>query len=123
MRFSVPASAHTAFHWRVRTLASDFHLEDTWEFPYEFGAEDGVDLHVFQKRAIEPMMKGIYDVSVTGLLFRVRKVLGALFRIDVNLNNFPVPGCREKAFGSVYRKVISRKTHRNARWTSPRKTI
>jgi len=81
---------------RVRTLASDFKLEDTWEFPYEFGAEDGVDLHVFQKRAIEPMMKGIYDCSVTGLLFTVRKVFGALFRIDASLNNFPIPGCREK---------------------------
>ena len=78
-------------------MASDFKLEDTWEFPYEFGAGDGVDLHVFQKRAIEPMMKGIYDCSVTGLLFMVRKVFGALFRIDTNLNNFPIPGCREKS--------------------------
>ena len=97
MRFIAPTSTHTAFNWRVRTLASDFRLEDTWEFPYEFGAEDGVDLHVFQKRAIEPMMKGIYDCSLTGLLFVVRKVFGALFRIDANLNNFPIPGCREKS--------------------------
>lgn len=78
-------------------MASDFILEDTWEFPYEFRAGDGVDLHMFQKNAIEPMMKDIYDGSLTGMLFRVRKVFGAWFHIDGNLNNFPIPGCREKS--------------------------
>ena len=97
MNFITPTSAHTKFNWRVRSLASDFLLEDTWEFPYEFGAEDGVDLHLFQKSAIEPMMKGIYDVSLTGMLFRVRKFFGMLFRIDNNLNTLPIPGCREKS--------------------------
>ena len=95
MSFIVPAATHTKFHWRARSLAPDFLLEDTWEFPYEFGAGDGVDLHLFQKCAIEPMMKGIYDGSLAGMLFRLRKVLGALFHIDDNLNNFPIPGCRE----------------------------
>ncbi len=61
MNFIAEASTHTKFNWRVRSLASDFLLEDTWEFPYEFGANDGVDLHLFQKSAIEPMMKNIYD--------------------------------------------------------------
>src|SRR5215472_13822271 len=97
MDFIAAASTHTRFNCRVRSLASDFLLEDTWEFPYEFGAEDGVDLHLFQKSAIEPMMKGIYDGSLTGMLFRVRKVFGAFFRIDDNLNNLPIPGCREKS--------------------------
>lgn len=97
MDFTAAASTHTKFNWRVRSLASDFILEDTWEFPYEFSAKDGVDLHLFQKSAIEPMMKDIYDVSLAGMLFRVRKVLGALFRIDNNLNNHPIPGCREKS--------------------------
>ncbi len=78
-------------------MASDFILEDTWEFPYEFSAEDGVDLHSFQKNSVELMMKDIYDGSVTGMLFKMRKVFGALFRIDDNLNNFPIPGCREKS--------------------------
>jgi hypothetical protein len=97
MDFIAPASSHTKFNWRVRSLASDFILEDTWEFPYEFSAEDGVDLHLFQKNSIEPVMKDIYDGSLTGILFRVRKVFGALFHIDDNLNNFPIPGCREKS--------------------------
>ena len=97
MDFIAAASTHTKFNWRVRSLASDFLLEDTWEFPYEFGAKDRVDLHLFQKSAIEPMMKSIYDVSLTGMLFRVRKVFGVLFRIDNNLNNLPIPGCREKS--------------------------
>jgi hypothetical protein len=97
MDFITAASTHTKFNWRVRSLASDFLLEDTWEFPYEFSAKDGVDLHLFQKSAIEPMMKSIYDGSLTGMLFRVRKVFGALFRIDNNLNNLPIPGCREKS--------------------------
>ncbi len=97
MNFITASSAHTKFNWRVRSLASDFHLEDTWEFPYEFGANDGVVLHLFQKSAIEPMMKSIYDVSLTGMLFRMRKVFGVLFRIDNNMNNFPIPGCREKS--------------------------
>ena len=97
MDFIAPASTHTKFNWRVRSLASDFILEDTWEFPYEFSAEDGVDLHLFQKNSIEPMMKDIYDGSLTGMLFRVRKVFGALFHIDDNLNNFPIPGCQEKS--------------------------
>ena len=97
MDFIAPASTHTKFNWRVRSLASDFILEDTWEFPYEFSSEDGVDLHLFQKNSIEPMMKDIYDGSLTGMLFRLRKVFGALFHIDDNLNNFPIPGCREKS--------------------------
>lgn len=101
MDFTTPSSTHTKFNWRVRSLASDFILEDTWEFPYEFIAEDGVDLHLFQKNAIEPMMKDIYDGSFTGMLFRVRKVVGAMFHIDDNLNNFPIPGCREKSLRDV----------------------
>lgn len=95
--FIAPVSTHTQFNWRVRSLASDFILEDTWEFPYEFNAVDGVDLHSFQKNSIEPMMKDIYDNSLTGILFRVRKVLGAWLHIDDNLNNFPIPGCQEKS--------------------------
>jgi hypothetical protein len=97
MRFIVPTDTHVKFQWRVRTLAPDFVLEDTWEFPYIFDAGDGVDLHLFQKRAIEPMMRGIYDGSITGLLFRVRKVIGEVFRNDENLNNYPIPGCRERS--------------------------
>ncbi|MEO7424747.1 MAG: DUF2867 domain-containing protein [Fibrobacteria bacterium] len=95
MGFISPATTHTGFNWRVRSLASDFLLEDTWEFPYEFGAEDGVDLHLFQKYAIEPTMKSLYDGSLTGMLFSARKVFGAWFRIDDNLNTLPIPGCRE----------------------------
>ncbi len=97
MDFIAAASTHTKFDWRVRSLASDFLLEDTWEFPYEFNVKDKVDLHLFQKSAIEPMMKSIYDGSLTGMLFRIRKIFGALFRIDNNLNNLPIPGCREKS--------------------------
>ena len=97
MKFIAAASTHTQFNWRVRSLASDFILEDTWEFPYEFSEKDGVDLHLFQKSAIEPMMKNIYDGSLTGMLFRARKVFGALFHIDNNVNNIPIPGCREKS--------------------------
>lgn len=101
MDFLASPSTHTQFNWRVRSLASDFLLEDTWEFPYEFSVKDGVDLYLFQKSAIEPMMKSIYDVSLTGMLFRFRKVFGTLFRIDNNLNTLPIPGCQEKAFESV----------------------
>ncbi|KIX15732.1 DUF2867 domain-containing protein [Dethiosulfatarculus sandiegensis] len=97
MDFTAAASTHTKFNWRVRSLASDFLLEDTWEFPYEFGVNDGVDLHLFQKSAIEPMMKGIFDNSLTGMLFKVRKFFGTLFGIDNNLHNYPIPGCREKS--------------------------
>lgn len=97
MDFIAAVSTHTKFDWRVRSLASDFILEDTWEFPCEFSVKDGVDLHLFQKSAIEPMMKSIYDGSLTGMLFKVRKFFGTLFRIDKNVNNLPIPGCREKS--------------------------
>jgi hypothetical protein len=95
MKFRVPNSNHFNQKWRVHSLAKDFIVEDTWEFPYFFNKSEGLTLSVFQKNAVEPMMKGVFDKSLTGLLFKLRKTLGRLTNVDKDLNTLPIPGCSE----------------------------
>jgi hypothetical protein len=95
--YRIPNYRHYENKWLVQKLASDFLLEDIWELPIRFNKAENESLYAFRKNAIEPMIKGLFNSTVSGMLFRIRGVLGSLSGIDKKINELPIPGCRESS--------------------------
>ncbi len=94
--FRIPDERHGENQWVVQKLAYDFILEDVWEYPLRFRESDGDSLYAFRKHAVQPMIKSLLtSPTVSGTLFRFRKVIGNVFGIDRQVNKMPVPGCTE----------------------------
>lgn len=94
--FRIPEQCHLDHPWVVQRLAHDFVIEDVWEFPLRFKEVEGDSLYAFRKHAVEPMIQSLLtSPTVSGSLFRLRKVFGSVFGIDRQVNRLPVPGCKE----------------------------
>lgn len=95
MRLSL--SEHHKHDWRVAKLAPDFTVLDVWRFPLEL--EDDVPLEEFVAFSSNVQRDLIEGGSFTAALFRLRGVLGKVFRWDDAAAKprtpRPIPGCRE----------------------------
>ena len=56
------------------------------------------------------MIKGLFNSTLPGMLFRLRGVLGRLARIDGKINKLPIPGCRES---SLAERMTAKDRHKH----------
>lgn len=110
--YQIPNYKHYENKWFVQTIASDFMLEDVWELPIRFNKAENDSLYVFRKNAIEPMIKGLFNSTLSGMLFRLRGVLGGLSGIDKKINELPIPGCKESSLAERMTSIEKQK-HRS----------
>ncbi len=109
--FRIPDEHHWENQWVVQKLAHDFILEDVWEYPIRFCEPEGDSLYAFRKHAVQPMIKSLLtSPTVSGSLFRLRKVIGCIFGIDRHVNKLPIPGCKES---SLYARMNGEEKHRH----------
>jgi hypothetical protein len=94
----LPPEEHLAHDWRVTALAADFELLDVWRYPIEIEASiplaSFIEFMKFQQAAL------VESSGAAGMLFRLRGVLGKLFRWDDDDEGAPsearpIPGCTE----------------------------
>jgi len=73
---------HRSQSWLVHDLASDFQVEDVWQFPIEGTSKDQFALfrEVFDQAFQELSTRGI-----AGLLFKIRHFAGWVFRWDKDI--------------------------------------
>ena len=109
--YRIPNFKHYENTWLVQKIASDFLLEDVWELPLRFNKAENDSLHVFRKNSVEPMIKGLFNTTLSGMLFRLRGVLGGLSGIDKKINELPIPGCRESSLAERI-STIDRHKHK-----------
>jgi hypothetical protein len=94
--FRIQKEKHEEHPWTVQRLAKDFIIEDVWEYPIRFNESEGDSLYAFRKKAVEPMIKSLLkSQTISGTLFRIRKIFGDVFGIDKQVNKLPVPKCAE----------------------------
>lgn len=93
MNFRVPNQKHFDNKLFIQKIASDFELLDVWEYPICFQETD--DLFKFRKYAIEPTLKNAFNLSISGLLFSFRALIGKILNLDKNVNKLPIPNCTE----------------------------
>src|SRR3954465_10253797 len=70
--------AHFSRPWRIHELTRDFRLEDVWALPAAGGADDFPRLIAMVASFDDARQR----VSVTGLLFAVRRIMGRAFGWD-----------------------------------------
>jgi hypothetical protein len=112
VNYRIPNFKHYENEWFVQKIAGDFLLEDVWELPLRFNKAENDSLHVFRKNAVEPMIKGLFNSTLSGMLFRLRGVLGGLWGIDKKINELPIPGCRESSLAERM-AAIDRHKHKS----------
>lgn len=95
MNYRVPNSKHLKNNFYIRKIAHDFELLDVWEFPICFKPSENDSLYKFRKVAIEPAFKNAFNNSLSGLLFKLRALVGHLFLIDRDVNKLPIPDSPE----------------------------
>jgi hypothetical protein len=71
-------SAHFSQPWRIHELTRDFRLEDVWALPTPGGAEDFPRLI----RMVTSFDEAKARLSVVGVLFTIRQILGELLGWD-----------------------------------------
>ncbi len=98
MAASMDRSAHLQQPWRVHALAYDFELQDVWDFGIVSPAGDpggssreGAGLSTFIAVLDEVMREAMNSLGPTGLLFRLRGLLGRAFHWDDEARNKAVP--------------------------------
>ncbi len=86
----IPRQIHRQRPLRVHDIAHDFDLLDVWHLPVRGQANDFA-MFTTLMRNDEPPTSG-----VTGMLFKLRSVLGRLLSLDEPTRR-PIPGCSEKS--------------------------
>lgn len=74
----LPNDAHTARHWRIHEIASDFELEDVWALETPGGPDDFT-------RLMDQFASGNFPEGaplIVRALWSLRWKLGTLFRLD-----------------------------------------
>jgi hypothetical protein len=87
----LPNSEHESRPWRIREIVPDFTVEDVWALPVHGGAQDFGEL-------LEVMASGDpagEESRATGVLWRVRRLLGSWFGWDDAAGELPIPGTNE----------------------------
>jgi hypothetical protein len=85
-------SAHFSRPWRIHELTRDFRLEDVWALPTPGGAEDFPRL----VRMVTSFDEAKPRVSVVGVLFAIRQMLGELFNWDEATDDPTRPSLRQR---------------------------
>lgn len=88
----LPLSAQDEHPWLVRKLATDFTLDEVWEFPIVGDARKGETFRTFCQ--IEDAARSERLSGLAGWLLNLRLLLGKL-GIDSRTNQRPIPGCTE----------------------------
>jgi hypothetical protein len=93
MRLTV--AAHIQHPWLVRSIASDFVLDEVWEFPFEASAAAGDSFETFcaMQDAAQTRKPGR---GLADLLMRFRLWLGRAGSEDER-KPLPIPGCSESS--------------------------
>ena len=112
--YQIANSKHYENKWVLQRLASDFILEDVWELPIRFNKAENDSLYRYRKNAIEPMIKDLFNSTLSGSLFRFRGLLGDFFGIDNSVNRLPIPGCEEVSLAE--RMTAEDKLKHNPKW-------
>ena len=93
-----PNAVHEARPWRIREITPDFILEDVWELPAHGDAGEFQTLLDLMATS-DPVSSGSLPTRV---LWRIRDVLGAAFRLgrisgpdDSPAAKLPIPGTHE----------------------------
>ncbi|MEX0272907.1 MAG: DUF2867 domain-containing protein [Flavobacteriaceae bacterium] len=109
MNYRVPNAEHLKNNFIVQELAKDFELLDVWEYPLCFKTKEGDSLYKFRKISVEPTLQNVFNFSPTGILFSLRAVIGKIFRLDNNVNDLPIPNCKEISFAERLTKTQKEK--------------
>ncbi|MEO8180466.1 MAG: DUF2867 domain-containing protein [Deltaproteobacteria bacterium] len=88
----LPRSAQDEQPWLVRELASDFTLDEVWEFPITADASKGETFRSFCQ--LEDAARGEPLSGPAEWLVQFRLLLGKL-GLDRASNQLPIPGCTE----------------------------
>lgn len=86
------SSAHFSRPWRIHELTRDFRLEDVWALPTPGGPDD------FQRliRMVTSFDEAKPRLSVVGVLFAIREMLGRAFGWDGTVNDPSRPSLRDR---------------------------
>jgi hypothetical protein len=96
----IPNAAHESHPWRIREFTPDFILEDVWALPAHGGPDDFQTLLDLMASS-DPVSS---DSLPTRVLWRLRDLLGAVFRLgristpvggDEDAGKLPIPGTNE----------------------------
>jgi len=93
----LPLSAQAEAPWLVRDIATDFTLDEVWEFPIVADADKGETFRTFcedQDLASAEPLPGL-----AGKLMQLRLLLGKI-GLDQRINELPIPGCSETSVGA-----------------------
>ena len=74
----LPKSAHFSRPWRIHEFTRDFRLEDVWALPTPGGPDDFPRL----VQMVSTFEEAQQRVSLVGMLFAIREVLGQVFGWD-----------------------------------------
>ncbi len=88
----LPLSAHQEHPWLIRELASDFDLDEVWDFPIEADESKGETFAAFMAMQEEQENQSVGGVAE--LLFKLREVMGKM-GLDGETKPRPIPGCTE----------------------------
>ena len=93
----LPIEEHLKHEWLVTTLAPDFELLDVWRYPIEIDRSVPFDRFVDFMQGSQREL--VSSRGAAGALFRLRAILGKLFRWDDEDGRpsaaLPIPGCQE----------------------------
>ena len=96
----IPNEWHKELPWSVHELTPDFALEDVWRFPIEAGPEHNLTL--FREKVLPRIAHGLTRKGIAGLLFRLRWLLGKIFRWDPKTLADPPNQIEEKSLRRRY---------------------
>jgi hypothetical protein len=88
----LPNSAHFSQPWRIHDLARDFRLEDVWALPTPGGPDDFPRLIELVTAFDEARSR----LSVVGMLFAVRQVLGDVLGWDEQADDATRPSLQQR---------------------------
>ncbi|MEX0874292.1 MAG: DUF2867 domain-containing protein [Actinomycetota bacterium] len=99
----VANEVHHRRTWVIDEIAHDFDLLDVWAIPVR-GTKSELLALVERIAAFDPTASG---PSVTRALFRVREVLGRVFRWDDPDKERPIPGCAETSLAARVPRALA----------------
>jgi len=86
---------HFARSWKVNEIANDFILWDVWEIPIAANNSKTENFQSFYGITLETFKKIQSTTTLVSILFTLRFWIDKIFPLDRNINNLPIPGCKE----------------------------
>ncbi len=92
----VPNAVHLEHRWIISEIAHDFELLDVWALPAR-GTPNEFHAFVETMASFDPTSA---DSAASRTLFKIRALLGRVFRWDEPNKTRPIPGCRETSLAT-----------------------